>query len=62
VVTDPQRGRIGRAARFGEIRLALQGRPIDFRVSVMPSVYGEDAVLRILDKKALTDEQACCPA
>jgi len=32
------------------------GREIDFRVSVMPSVYGEDAVLRILDRKALSDQ------
>jgi general secretion pathway protein E len=32
------------------------GRDIDFRVSVMPSVFGEDAVLRILDRRALTDE------
>jgi len=32
------------------------GRDIDFRVSVMPSVFGEDAVLRILDRRALTDQ------
>ena len=32
------------------------GREIDFRVSVMPSVYGEDAVLRILDRKTLSDQ------
>jgi general secretion pathway protein E len=32
------------------------GREIDFRVSVMPSVFGEDAVLRILDRRALTDQ------
>ena len=31
---------------------------IDFRVSIMPSVFGEDAVLRILDKQALYDEHA----
>jgi general secretion pathway protein E len=35
---------------------AAAGREIDFRVSVMPSVYGEDAVLRILDRKALSDQ------
>jgi len=45
-----------RVPQDGRFRLALQGRPIDFRVSVMPSVHGEDAVLRILDKQALTDE------
>jgi general secretion pathway protein E len=33
-----------------------EGREIDFRVSVMPSVYGEDAVLRILDRKTLSDQ------
>jgi len=32
------------------------GRDIDFRVSVMPSVFGEDAVLRILDRRALSDQ------
>jgi general secretion pathway protein E len=32
------------------------GRDIDVRVSVMPSVFGEDAVLRILDRRALSDQ------
>ncbi len=45
-----------RVPQDGRFRLSLHGRPIDFRVSVIPSVHGEDAVLRILDKKALTDE------
>jgi general secretion pathway protein E len=45
-----------RVPQDGRFRLALKDRPIDFRVSVMPSVHGEDAVLRILDKQALTDE------
>jgi general secretion pathway protein E len=45
-----------RVPQDGRFRLALRGRPIDFRVSVIPSVHGEDAVLRILDKQALTDE------
>jgi len=45
-----------RVPQDGRFRLALKGRPIDFRVSVMPSAHGEDAVLRILDKQALTDE------
>ena len=43
----PQDGRF--RARSGE-------REIDLRVSIMPSVHGEDAVLRILDKRALSDE------
>ena len=45
-----------RTPQDGRFKLALNGRPIDFRVSVIPSVHGEDAVLRILDKQALTDE------
>ena len=45
-----------RVPQDGRFRIALKGRPIDFRVSVMPSAHGEDAVLRILDKQALTDE------
>jgi general secretion pathway protein E len=45
-----------RVPQDGRFRVALNGRPIDFRVSVMPSVHGEDAVLRILDKQALTTE------
>ena len=45
-----------RVPQDGRFKLALKGRPIDFRVSVMPSVHGEDAVLRILDKQALTTE------
>jgi general secretion pathway protein E len=48
----PQDGRFkARHANSGEA-----GREIDFRVSVMPSVHGEDAVLRILDRKALSDQ------
>ena len=45
-----------RVPQDGRFKLALKGRPIDFRVSIMPSVHGEDAVLRILDKQTLTDE------
>jgi type IV pilus assembly protein PilB len=33
-----------------------RGRPIDFRVSIMPSIHGEDAVLRILDKESLSEK------
>jgi hypothetical protein len=37
----------------------LDARPrVDFRVSIMPSIFGEDAVLRILDKQALADDGA----
>ena len=36
----------------------MQGRDVDFRVSIMPSIFGEDAVLRVLDRKSLSDEAA----
>jgi general secretion pathway protein E len=45
-----------RVPQDGRFKVSLKGRAIDVRVSVMPSIYGEDAVLRILDKQALTDE------
>jgi general secretion pathway protein E len=40
----------------GRFKARREGREIDFRVSVMPSVFGEDAVLRILDRRALSDQ------
>jgi general secretion pathway protein E len=43
-----------RVPQDGRFKIAINGRPIDFRVSIIPSIYGEDAVLRILDKQALT--------
>jgi general secretion pathway protein E len=45
-----------RVPQDGRFKIAIDGRPIDFRVSVIPSVYGEDAVVRILDKQAITDQ------
>jgi general secretion pathway protein E len=45
-----------RIPQDGRFKAVLEGREVDFRVSIMPSIFGEDAVLRILDKKALTDE------
>jgi general secretion pathway protein E len=45
-----------RVPQDGRFKTAVNGRPIDFRVSIIPSVFGEDAVLRVLDKQALTDE------
>ena len=45
-----------RVPQDGRFKARRDGREIDFRVSVMPSVYGEDAVLRILDRRALTAE------
>jgi general secretion pathway protein E len=44
-----------RIPQDGRFKVLAQGREIDFRVSVMPSIFGEDAVLRILDKQSLTD-------
>jgi len=45
-----------RVPQDGRFKVAAQGREIDIRVSIMPSIHGEDAVLRILDKQALADE------
>lgn len=45
-----------RIPQDGRFKVLVQGREVDMRVSIMPSVFGEDAVLRILDRKALTDE------
>jgi general secretion pathway protein E len=45
-----------RVPQDGRFKTGVNGRPIDFRVSIIPSVFGEDAVLRVLDKQALTDE------
>jgi len=44
-----------RIPQDGRFKVLALGREIDFRVSVMPSIFGEDAVLRILDKQSLTD-------
>jgi type II secretory ATPase GspE/PulE/Tfp pilus assembly ATPase PilB-like protein len=45
-----------RVPQDGRFRVRLGGRQIDFRVSVMPSVHGEDAVIRILDKENLSKQ------
>lgn len=44
-----------RIPQDGRFRVASRGRDIDIRVSIMPSIHGEDAVLRVLDKKAVMD-------
>ena len=44
-----------RVPQDGRFKISIQGREIDFRVSIMPSIFGEDAVLRILDRQALSD-------
>jgi general secretion pathway protein E len=45
-----------RVPQDGRFKARRDGREIDFRVSIMPSVFGEDAVLRILDRRALSDQ------
>jgi len=45
-----------RLPQDGRFRARSNGREVDFRVSIMPSVFGEDAVVRILDKRALSDQ------
>src|SRR5262245_11712194 len=42
-----------RVPQDGRFRLRVRGKTIDFRVSIMPSVHGEDAVIRILDKESM---------
>jgi type II secretory ATPase GspE/PulE/Tfp pilus assembly ATPase PilB-like protein len=39
-----------RAPQDGRITLSLSGRPIDFRASTLPTVHGENIVLRVLDR------------
>lgn len=45
-----------RVPQDGRFKLHVKGRQIDFRVSIMPSLFGEDAVIRILDKDQLADQ------
>lgn len=45
-----------RVPQDGRFKVMVLGREVDFRVSIMPSVFGEDAVLRVLDRKALSEE------
>ena len=45
-----------RVPQDGRFRVRYLGRSIDFRVSIMPSINGEDAVLRILDKESMSEK------
>ena len=45
-----------RVPQDGRFKISFEGRPIDFRVSIIPSIFGEDAVLRVLDKRQLTQQ------
>ena len=45
-----------RIPQDGRFKILVLGREVDLRVSIMPSVLGEDAVLRVLDRQALSEE------
>ena len=45
-----------RVPQDGRFKVQMKGREIDLRVSIMPGVFGEDAVLRVLDRQQLADE------
>ncbi len=45
-----------RVPQDGRFKLRVRGKAIDFRVSIMPSVHGEDAVIRILDKESISEQ------
>jgi len=44
-----------RVPQDGRFRVRYKGRNVDFRVSIMPTIHGEDAVIRILDKEQIND-------
>src|SRR3989337_1509832 len=45
-----------RVPQDGRFRVKYKNRYIDFRVSIMPAIHGEDAVLRILDKESMSEK------
>jgi general secretion pathway protein E len=46
-----------RVPQDGRFKALDQGRTVDFRVSIMPSIHGEDAVVRVLDKQSLYEAE-----
>ena len=44
-----------RVPQDGRFKVRIKNKAIDFRVSIMPSVHGEDAVIRILDKESINE-------
>src|SRR6202040_1872177 len=52
---DISERRVSQDGRF-RVRYGSPERPIDFRVSIMPSIHGEDAVLRVLDKESMSEK------
>jgi type IV pilus assembly protein PilB len=47
-----------RTPQDGRFRVRYKNRLIDFRVSIMPTIHGEDAVLRVLDKESMSEKFA----
>ena len=45
-----------RVPQDGRFRVRYKGRTVDFRVSILPSAYGENCVIRILDKEQISEE------
>ncbi len=45
-----------RVPQDGRFKMRVRGKTIDFRVSIMPSVNGEDSVIRILDKESISEQ------
>ncbi|MGA3332551.1 MAG: GspE/PulE family protein [Terracidiphilus sp.] len=45
-----------RVPQDGRFRVRYKSRLIDFRVSIMPTIYGENAVLRVLDKESMSEK------
>src|SRR5881392_377030 len=45
-----------RVPQDGRFRVRYRGRLIDLRVSIMPTVHGENAVLRVLDKESMSEK------
>jgi type IV pilus assembly protein PilB len=45
-----------RIPQDGRFRVRYKNRLIDFRVSIMPTIHGEDAVLRVLDKESMSEK------
>src|SRR5271157_3934663 len=45
-----------RVPQDGRFRVRYKNRLIDFRVSIMPTIYGENAVLRVLDKESMSEK------
>lgn len=45
-----------RIPQDGRFKIRLENKKIDFRISILPSIFGEASVIRILDKEYITQE------